>query len=325
MDILGVDIAKESVEVALTEDNRHYQTEQFANNRQGHEALLAWLGRQSSGQVHLCLEATGRYGEALAHVCYQRGYLVSILNPLQIHAYGQSKLRRHKNDHLDAKLIADFAFTQHPQLWQPSTQRQRESKELSRHIGTLKEDRQRKRNQLASGITSARLKRSIEKTIRFLDKEIALLEEELAQMQRANPKTSEDLDLLLSVPGIGLRTASRFLAEVDVSRFAQASHLAAYAGLIPSEHASGTSVRKKPHLSKVGNRRLRTLFFMPALSAHRFNPLIANLRTRLKAKAKAPMCIIGAVMRKLLHLAYGVLKTRKPFDPHHAHSIPVGG
>ncbi|MBK8797600.1 MAG: IS110 family transposase [Anaerolineales bacterium] len=118
-------------------------------------------------------------------------------------------------------------------------------------------------------------------------------------------------------------TACRFLAEVDVARFRQASHLAAYGP--GSLSAPPASVRKKPRLSKVGNRHLRTLFFMPALSAHRFNPIIADLHARLTERGKPKMAVVGAVMRKLLHLAYGVLKTRKPFDPQHLHSIPVGG
>ena len=142
------------------------------------------------------------------------------------------------------------------------------------------------RNQLASGLTSSRLHRSITQTISFLDNEIELLEQDLYEFLCQDPDKAADIKLLISIPAIGLLAACRFLAEVDVSRFAQASQLAAYAGLIPTEHSSGTSVHKKPRLSKVGNRHLRTLFFMPALSAHRFNPIIARLRTRLTERGK---------------------------------------
>lgn len=325
MHILGVDIGKASFDTALTKDNRSFQQESFSNNNKGFKKLARWLTTHQAEEVHVCLEATGRYGEALAGFLHGQGYQVSMVNPVQIHAYGRSKLRRNKNDRLDAQLIADFCYTQRPQTWTPPSLIQRESQEISRHIATLKEDRQRKRNQLGSGLTSPQLRRSIEKTIDFLDKEIELLEEELHELLSQDPVKAQEIDLLLSIPGIGRLTACRFLAEVDVSRFAQASHLAAYAGLVPTEHSSGTSVRKRSRMSKVGNRHLRTLFFMPALSAHRFNPVVADLHTRLTERGKPKMSVIGAVMRKLLHLAYGVLKTGKPFDPHYMQSIPVGG
>lgn len=324
--ILGIDIAKASFDTALTQDNRSYEQASFSNNRQGFKELVEWLASHQVEEVHVCLEATGRYGAALAEFLHTQGYQVSVVNPAQIHAYRESKLRRNKNDRLDAQLIADFCFRQQPPRWKPPLAIQQESQEISRHIATLKEDRQRKRNQLSAGLTSSRLQRSIQETIDFLDKEITSLEEELHELLSQDPDKAQQLQLLLSIPGIGCLTACRFLAEVDVTQFRQASHLAAYAGLIPKEHSSGTSVRKKPRLSKVGNRHLRTLFFMPALSAHRFNPIIADLHQRLTERGKSKMSVVGAVMRKLLHLAYGVLKTGKPFDPHHhRQSIPVGG
>ena len=325
MHILGIDIAKASFEAGLTEDNQHFEQESFNNDSKGFKRLAKWLDAHKVKELHVCLEATGCYGDALAHFLHSQGHQVSFVNPVQIHAYGRSKLRRNKNDQLDAQLIADFCFTQKPTLWTPPSQIQRESQQISRHITTLKEDRQRKRNQLASGLTSSRLHRSITQTISFLDNEIELLEQDLYELLCQDPDKAEDIKLLISIPAIGLLAACRFLAEVDVSRFAQASQLAAYAGLIPTEHSSGTSVHKKPRLSKVGNRHLRTLFFMPALSAHRFNPIIARLRTRLTERGKPKMSVIAAVMRKLLHLDYGVLKTRKPFDPNFMRSIPVGG
>lgn len=321
---LGIDMAKESFDVALTADNKHYQMEHFSNSPQGHRRLVKWLSQQGAAEVHICMEATGRYGDELARFVHEQGYQVSIVNPLQIHAYGKSQLRRNKNDRLDAQLIADFCFTQAPPAWCPPTLCQREIQEITRHITTLKEDRQRKRNQLKAGLSSQALHRSIEQNIRFLEEQIEQLEAELQDLIEQESRYQEDMALLMSIPAIGWTTATRFLAEVDVSQFAQASHLAAYAGLAPSEHSSGSSVQKKARLSKVGNRHLRSAFYMPALAAHRYNPIIADMVERLTARGKSKMTIVGAVMRKLLHLAYGVLKTRKPFDPFHLQSAPVG-
>ena len=197
--------------------------------------------------------------------------------------------------------------------------------ELSREITTLKEDRQRKRNKLKSGIASKKISSSLERQIHFIDQEIAKLEDEIGQLIEDDSELKEDVELLISIPAISTTTAVKFLAEVDVARFQQASQVAAYAGLVPREHTSGTSVYKKPRLSKIGNRHLRTAFYMPALSAHRYNPLVRALVDRLAERGKSKMTIIGAVMRKLLHLAFGVLKTRKPFDQNHLQNIPIGG
>jgi transposase len=321
---LGIDIAKKSFDGALTSDNKQYQSEHFNNTAKGHRRLVKWLRQQGVEEAHVCMEATGRYGDELARFLHEQGYRVSMVNPMQIHAYGKSQLRRNKNDRLDAQLIADFCFTQEPPTWTLPTRCRQETQELTRHITTLKHDRQRKRNQLKAGLSSEALRRSIEKNIGFIDQEIEHLEAKLQELIDQESRYQEDLALLLSIPAIGWTTATRFLAEVDVSQFAQASHLAAYAGLAPSEHSSGSSVHKKACLSKVGNRHLRSAFYMPALGAHRHNPIIADLVERLTARGKSKMTIVGAVMRKLLHLAYGVLKTRKPFDPLHVPPVPVG-
>ena len=323
--ILGIDIAKCKFDVALRQGRQVLQTAEFANEATGYKALSKWLEKHGASCVHACLEATGRYGEDLAHALYDLGHTVSIVNPARIHAYGKSKLRRNKNDQLDAKLIADFCFTQLPDGWEPPSDQRRILQELTRELDALKQDRIRKRNKLGSGLSSPQTKRSLERQLDFLEQEIAQVEQEIADFVASHPALVEDVQLLLSIPGIGFLTAARFLAEVDVSRFRQASQVAAYAGLVPREFSSGSSVHKRARLSKLGNRHLRNAFYMPALSAQRFNPLVLALAQRLAERGKSKMTIVGAIMRKLIHLAFGVLKTRTPFDPHHLPIIPVRG
>jgi len=323
--VLGIDIAKAEMEVALSADNRHFTPATFANDETGHHALCGWLRRQGVSTLHVCLEATGRYGEAVACMLQAQGYRVSVVNPARIHAYGQSKLRRHKNDRLDARLIADFCFTQQPPAWQPPSEIRRTLQELTRELAALKQERQRRRNKLQSGLSSHATRQSIERQLDFLEQEIAQLERDIAQLIDSCTHLQADVALLTSIPGIGLTTAACFLAEVDVAHFRHAAQVAAYAGLVPREFTSGTSVHKPARLSKIGNPHLRQAFYMPALSAQRFNPIIQALVTRLAARSKPKMVIVAAVMRKLIHLAFGVLKTRKPFDPLHLQNIPVGG
>jgi transposase len=323
--ILGIAIAKRKFDVALRQGRQVLDTAEFANEATGYEALSKWLEKQGATCVHACLEATGRYAEGLANALHAQGHTVSIVNPARIHAYGRSKLRRNKNDQLDARLIADFCATQEPDCWTPPSAQRRCLQELTRELGAHKDDRLRKRNKLGSGLASPQTRRSLERQIDFLDQEIAQLEQEIAELIRDDSALDEDIQLLTSIPGIGLITAARFLAEVDVSLFRQASQVAAYAGLVPREFSSGSSVHKRARLSKVGNRHRRKAFYMPALSARRFNPLIQQLAQLLAERDKSKMAIIGAIMRKLIHLAFGVLKTRTPFDPHFLQNVPVGG
>lgn len=326
MHILGIDVSKATLDVALSTDNRTYAMNDFSNDGDGYQALVKWLKAQGVKTLHACLEATGRYSDGVALFLAARGYRVSLVNPAQVHAHAASQLRRNKDDALDAQLLADFCFKHEPPYWTPPTPLQRECKELSRYLTSLKREKTRKLNQLAAHPTSALLRQSLEKGIGLLDEEIAHIAQALENRLRSEETTDENLDLLLSIPSIGRTTACILLAEVDFSQFAQASHLAAYAGLVPRHHTSGSSVHKRPRLSKIGNRFIRTALYMPALSAHRFNPIVADLRARLLERGKSKMTVLAAVMRKLLHLAFGVLKTRKPFDPHHhLHSIPVAG
>ncbi len=163
MHILGIDIAKATFDVALSADNEHFIIEEFNNTPSGHRTLQKWLRRHDVKQLHACLEATGRYGDELARFLHQQGYDVSVVNPSRTHAYRKSKLKRHKNDALDAWLIADFCSTQRPDLWTPPSEAMRELQEMTRELTTLKGDRQRKRNKLKSGLASAQIRRSIQR------------------------------------------------------------------------------------------------------------------------------------------------------------------
>lgn len=313
---LGIDIAKKSFDVALVKERGVCATGHFNNCPAGFGQLASWLAHHDVPCVHACMEATGRYGDALAVALHEQGHRVSIVNPLRIRAYGQSKLLRTKTDKADAQLIADFCATQSPSLWQPRSIFQSQLQSLSRRLDALKQSHSQEINRLGAQDPSPAVRRSIEEHIDFLDRQIQQLEEAVRQLLDQDNQMRTQIELLCSIPGISHHTAAKFLAEVpDISRFPQAKHIVAYAGLCPRQHTSGTSVRKKTRLAKSGSSSLRSLFYMPALSAMRYNPLILPLVQRLRTQGKHPRLILGAVMRKLLHLAYGVLKTGQPFDP----------
>jgi transposase len=311
---VGIDISKAKLDVALYEGET-YQEATFANKRDGFRRLAQWLKKRKAKGTHVCIEATGRYGEEVAEYLHGRGYPVSLVNPARIKAYGDSQLKRNKNDPQDARLIAHFCATQKPAHWAPPPPEVKELRALTRHLETLKADRARELSRKQSGLSSEAVLHSIDEHIIFLDQQIELLEQQINDLIDQNPKLRQQLKLLTSIPGIGDTTAASFIAEVpDVSRFESAGQLAAHAGLTPRQHHSGSSVHRRSRLVKTGSSRLRTLFFFPALAAINWNPIVKALANRLAERGKSRMTIVGAAMRKLLHIAYGVLKNGRPFD-----------
>ncbi len=320
--ILGIDIAKEKFDIALYKDKQRIAAGQFANSPAGFKKLRKWLNNKSTGQVWACMEATGRYGDALAMYLYQADHQVSMVNPARIKKYAESKLQRNKTDKLDAKVIADFCRTQEPSLWRPPTPEKRELQEMVRRLSALIKEQTRERNRLKSGIESEVVKSSIAANLEFLDAQIAQFEEQIQSHIDQYPDLKRDRELLTSIKGIGPKTAAIILGELpDVDNFDYSGQAVAYVGLSPQQHLSGSSVRKRSKLTKTGNQNIKTALYFPALSAIQHNPIVKALAWRLEEKDKEKMVIVGAAMRKLLQLAYGVLKSGQPFDPHYATKI----
>jgi len=317
MNILGIDIAKKKFDVYLIVGSQSYQSS-FNNSPDGYSQLQQWLAQHGVRDLHACLEATGIYYEAVAEYLYQQGYTVSVVNPWQIKAYADSKLRRHKTDRLDARLIADFCQKERPRAWQPLAPEERTLQALVRHLDSLVETRQQQLNRLESS-RDPLVTTSLERVIAQLTLEIEQIQHQIQDHLDHHADLKRKQQLLASITGIGSQTATYLLAEMpDLADYPSAKHAAADAGLTPAERSSGSSVRGQPRLSKIGNPRVRKLLYFPALAAIRYNPIIKAQRNRLLAQGKPKMVAVGAAMRKLLHLAYGVLKHNKPFDPAYA-------
>lgn len=318
----GIDVAKDTLEVALY-DQEQYRYASFDNNKKGCNRLAKWLKKHKAKEAHGCLEATGRYGDLVANFLYERGFRVSVVNPARIKAYAQSQLQRNKTDRQDAQVIAHFCATQSPALWAPLPPVLQELLALTRRLNTLKAERTRELNRRQSGIQSQTVLDAIDAHIEFINAQISSLEKHINDLMDQDPDLRHKKELLTSIPGIGDTTAAHFIAEVpDVTRFESAGQLAAYAGLTPRQHQSGSSIHRPGRLVKTGNVRFRTALYMPALAAMRFNPIVQTLVKRLHERGKKRMTIVGAVMRKLVHLAFGVLKNDQPFDPNYLVNMP---
>jgi transposase len=313
---LGLDIAKLKFNACLIRQGGKLRHKVFANTAAGFSQLADWLAGQGVERVHACLEATGTYGDPLAADLHERGHTVSRVNPAAIKAYAQSHLSRTKNDRVDAALIAGFCAERRPPGWRPPAPELRELQALVRRLDSLAEMRTMEENRLSSGITVEAVRESVEGHIAYLAEQIKRTEALIRTHIDSHPGLRRQRELLDSIPGVGEATAAVLLAEVpDIKEYRSARQVAAFAGLAPRERQSGSSVRGRVRLSKIGNARLRKALYFPAVTALRCSPFFQEWADGLRQRGKSKMAVIGAAMRKLVHLAYGVLKTGKPFDP----------
>jgi transposase len=317
---VGIDIAKAKFDAAVLLEGKtakgkggKIKHKVFENHTKGFEGLLSWLSGYSKTEIQVCMEATNSYSVELASFMSQQGYAVSIVNPAKIKAYAQSQLARNKTDKLDWVLIAQFCLDKQPRLWQTPTPELGEFQAVVRRWETLKDITAQELNRLDSE-SIAVVQDLIGVHISYLDQQIDLLETTVDALIQIQPQLHTRQQLLQSIPGIGKITAYGLLAEVPFDFFEHPNQLLAFAGLNPKQHSSGTFKGSSP-ISKMGSARLRKMLYFPAISAKRFNPLIRPLASRLHDRGHVPLSIICAAMRKLLHLAFAVIKSGKPFDP----------
>jgi transposase len=191
---------------------------------------------------------------------------------------------------------------------------------LSRHLEALEKTVRQQHNRLEACVDET-VQQSLQTIIRQLEHHITQITQQIQAHVDHTPELKRDQDLLCSIIGLGTKTAHTIMAEVpNMTTYPSARTVAAHAGVTPKHSQSGISIHGKPKLCKMGNARLRKALYFPAISAIQHNPLITQFANRLRQHGKSEMCIIGAVMRKLLHLSYGVLKHRQSFDPNFLHN-----
>lgn len=316
INVLGVDISKSTFDVALLLEGK-VKTKKFDNKIKGFSELLEWLKKKEVVNLHACMEATGMYGDALATYLFDAGYIVSVVNPAQIKGFSQSELARTKTDRADAQLIARFCLALNPRPWTPKPQHIRELQSWVRRLEVLQNMYFQENNRLQ--VSNNNVQASIKKIMKQLIEEIEEIKKKIHDHIDQYPDLRTKSKLLETIPGVGEATISQVLAFIDnVEDFQNAKQLAAFVGLNPKQRQSGTSVSGRTRLSKIGNSKLRKAFYMPAIVAKKHNPIMKKFSDRLEKVGKPKMLIIGAVMRKLVHIIYGVLKSGKPFDANFA-------
>ncbi len=312
---LGIDVAKAKLDCALRLSSGKFRHKVVDNTPAGFKALDNWLTKEGAEALQVCMEATGIYWEAVAeHLAARPQTTVSVVNPAQIKAFGASLMARTKTDKADAKLIAQFCAERTPEPWQAPTPAEKTLRALVLRLDALQAMRTQESNRLE--VARESVVEGIAKHLKWLDDEIARLIQAIREHIDNDPTLKDKHRLLDSIPGLGERTTAVLLAFLaEPARFENARQAVAFAGLDPRQHESGSSVKAKPRLSKVGHSFLRKALYMPAMVALYRTEWGALFRERLASRGKPPMLIIGAMMRKLVQVSFGVLKSGQTFQP----------
>ena len=319
---MGIDVAKATFDFCLLSGTGGCLWRgRFCNDARGIECFLVQLrvdGWKLS-QIHFGLEATGVYGKALVATLHQGGLAVSVLNPAQVKYFAFSVLRRTKNDQVDAEIIARFCRERKPLATRPLRPSEEQLKLLVHERESRVAEQTRERNRAKKDPFQIQLptliSRQRQQRLKQLEKEIAQLEAAIDSLIASDEGLKTQSQLLCSIPGIAQVTAAKLLSELAAKDFQSARQLAAYAGLTPAEFRSGYFLYGKTHLSKIGNAFLRKALFLPAAVARRWCKPLQAWIAMLESRKLHRLAIRGAIMRKLLHIAFGVLKHQKPFNP----------
>lgn len=323
----GVDIAARTFTAAWCKAaHTPSKAASFDQTTAGFEKFKQWLlakaATADAAQFLVVMEATGNYWIELATYLHAAGFSVSCVNPRQAHAFAKATGQRAKNDLLDAQLLCRLATTLVPATWQPPERIYYELYQRLTHRQALMEARQQFRNQLhALSVTVAveTVSQSLTTLIATLTESIKQVESEIQTILGQEHEWAKAITLLQTIVGIGWLSACwMVVVTLNFTSCATPEALTNYVGLAPLERSSGTSVRGRPMLGKGGHSRLRAILYMAAHSAIRFNPIIKEYAERLRnAQGKAYKVVCLAVARKLLHLAFAMVKSGKAFDPNY--------
>lgn len=310
---IGIDISKDVFDVYSPEDG-HLQ---YPNTQKGFKVFKKSLTELS----HCLMEATGQYYYQLALFLYENSVAVSVENPLKIKRFTQMKLSKIKTDKADAKAIYDYASSQELLLWEPPN---KEALQLLSLLETYQKQSTQIKNKLhgedALGNPSKTVVRSLKRSLKNIQKEIELIENELEIMVKQ--EDADSLARVQSIPGIGRKTAVMLLISTQyMKRFETASQLCSYAGLTPIIRQSGTSVKARERISKMGNPKLRNLLFMCSFNAVKYNKACKALYERIVAKGKSKKLALIAVCNKLLKQAFAIIKKELYYDENFKSSL----
>ena len=312
MEVIGIDISKDTFDVWNSSTGHN----QFVNDKKGFKSFVKTIKPED----HCVMEATGCYHVQLASFIHESDIKISVVNGLIIKRFIQMKMKRTKTDKSDAKMICMFGQEQQPVGWEPEPSFIEESKlELTLISLYIKQSTQLKNklhNLYSGGITNGVMISSLKLQLKRTLKEIAKLEKSVEQIFKE--EAPQELSNTMSIPGIGKKTALLILVTTNMFRdFHAPRQVVAYVGLAPVERKSGSSLRGRSYISKMGNPMLRNHLFMCSFTASKHNIQCKALYERITAKGTCKKSALVAVCGKLLKQAYGINKSGIPYDANH--------
>jgi transposase len=316
---VGVDVDSQALVCAMQRAGQRLPVASFDNTAAGHKKFIRWVTK-GARSARVCLEATGIYSLEFALALHHaKNVEVMVVNPRAIKDFSRACMQRAKTDAVDAGGILEYLQRMPFTAWQPPAPEILELQAINRRLVQLTTELAREKNRRHAaefaGASADAIAHDIEINIRHLERRIARMHDSGLQLVRRVPALATKLAHLVSTKGIGEVSAMRLLAELLVLP----DHLAApqwvaHAGLDPRPYESGTSVHRPRRITKVGNRHLRAALYMPALVAIQHDPNVKAFYNKLVAAGKKPMQAVVAVMRKLLHAIWGMLKHDQDFD-----------
>lgn len=324
MHFTGIDVSKNKFDVCWLRDanNGKRKTKVLSNNQNGHKTLAKWLLENTKAEpknIVIILEPTGVYHESLMYFLHDMGFKVYLVNSGNAKKYAQAINLTHKTDKSDAFMLANYGYAQQRnlKLWQPEAIEIRELKVLLRRLDALESDYQRELNRLDSSefsLSSERVLTSLKDMISALKTEIEKLKKDIDNHINGHPKLKKNRKLLESIPGIGAVLSRELTYLFAAKTFKNAKQVGAYSGLIPKFHESG-KLKGRTTLSKTGPARLRAKLYMAAIVAGRYNLSVKRQKESLLKRGKTQMQAIGANMRKLMQICFGVVKNQTEYQP----------
>jgi len=320
---IGIDVSKDKLDLGWLRDpqTNKKKTKVFRNKSTELVELSRWILKNTAAEpqdVLITVEPTGVYHEALVYHLHAQGFNVFMPNPARIKAYMRAEGLVHKTDKSDAIVLARYGIqTSNLQLWTPEAPEIRELKAMMRRLDGLEKDRMREMNRLEASTISAcseRVTQSLQDMIAVLDAEIKALQKDIDDHIDRHPDLKKNRELLTSIVGIGPVVSRELVYLLAAKPFQSAKQVANYAGVIPQVQQSG-KWEGRTRLSKEGPGRLRAKLYMAAVVAKKHNPVVRDQYERLLATGKNKMQALGAAMRKLVHLSFGVVKNQQEFQP----------
>ena len=309
MKTIGIDISKKTFDV-FTKDFGHLQ---FANTSEGFKSFEKVIDKED----YCVMEATGCYHLQLANYLYEKGFRVSVENPLVIKRFIQMKQQKVKTDKHDARMIALYGEEQSPRLWEPEPAFIEKGKLITTLIQMYVKQQTQLKNKLdnlrSSGVEKGIIVRSLVLQLKRIKIEIKKMETGLEELLKEH--SPDVLTNIRSIPGIGKKTAMLMMVTTNNFRdFDNAKQVTSYVGLAPTERTSGSSIRGINYISKKGDSILRHHLFMCSFTASQNNPQCRALYERIVAKGKSKKLALIAVCNKLIKQAFGVVKNDLVYD-----------